>query len=349
MGSEPKVRTLVTHDPRHLGHAPPKHSDSSERIVRILEDLTDLPPTTALENSAKMAELELLTRVHVPAYVMDVISRKGQWSSLDHETPLSPGSVDAALAAAGGAADLVDAIVDGRARNGFALTRPPGHHAEADRGMGFCILNNAAVAAARARERGLERVLIVDWDVHHGNGTQSLFYDRCDTMVFDLHQAGLFPTDSGGIEEAGVGAGLGYHVNVPLPAGCGDGDYLAVLRDLLPGLASRFRPDLVLVSAGFDAHARDPEGEMQLSEHGFAAMTAVLVEVAERYAGGRLGLLLEGGYDIEALGRCVRQCVEVLAGGTAPTLAAIPSEASSVAVAMAVRDNHRRLAPTLWA
>jgi acetoin utilization deacetylase AcuC-like enzyme len=342
------ARTLVTYDPRQAGHRPPDHPESPDRLFRILEAMNDLPGSVVLRDSATTVEPRLLGRVHAPAYVAHVLSLEGQDGSLDAETLLSPGSVVAALAAAGGAAHLVDAIADGAFRNGFALTRPPGHHATADQGMGFCIFNNVAVAVARARERGLGRALVIDWDVHHGNGTQALFYDSPDTLVLDLHQDGLFPETGGAVEEAGASAGLGYQVNVPLPARCTDADYLAVLRALLPPLAHGFRPDLMLVSAGFDAHARDPEGDMRLSPDGFAAMAALTVEVADREAGGRLGFVLEGGYDVDVLGRCVRGCVDVLAGERAPAPVAAAPGAAAAAIAASVRNHHRRLTPALW-
>jgi acetoin utilization deacetylase AcuC-like enzyme len=180
--------------------------------------------------------------------------------------------------------------------------------------MGFCLFNNVAIAAAEARAvLGCERVLIVDWDVHHGNGTQQAFFDRRDVLFFSIHQVPLYP-GTGWLDEVGEGAGLGHTVNVPLPPGCGDAEYEAALQELLRPIADAYRPDLVLVSAGFDAHRDDPLANMEVSDRGFAAMTQVVRDIATRHAGGRLVLVLEGGYDLDSLGRNVRQTVDMLTG-----------------------------------
>jgi acetoin utilization deacetylase AcuC-like enzyme len=208
----------------------------------------------------------------------------------------------------------VTEVVSGHYRHALALVRPPGHHAEADEARGFCLFNNVAIAAAHARaELGCERVLIVDWDVHHGNGTQHSFYDRDDVLLFSLHRYPFYP-GTGDADETGRGAGAGYTVNVPFPGGQGDGDYLAACEALLVPIADAFAPDLVLVSAGFDAHYRDPLGGMEVTEDGYGAMAALVQAIAERHAEGRVVLLLEGGYDLSALGGGLRRCVDVLNG-----------------------------------
>ncbi len=201
----------------------------------------------------------------------------------------------------------------GRARNAFALVRPPGHHAEPDHAMGFCLLNNAAIAAEAARRAGAARVLIVDWDVHHGNGTQDIFAARDDVLYMSVHQFPFYP-GTGAAHEVGAGAGRGATVNCPLPGGQGDADYGAVFHDLFLPAARAFRPELVIVSAGFDAHARDPLADMRVSERGFAAMASLLAQLADETCGGRLALMLEGGYDLAALAASVRATLEVMTG-----------------------------------
>jgi acetoin utilization deacetylase AcuC-like enzyme len=224
--------------------------------------------------------------------------------------------------AAGAAVSAVDAVVRGEASGGtrraFALVRPPGHHAEMTRPMGFCIINNIAVATRHAQhELGIKRVLIVDWDVHHGNGTQHSFLHRADVLFVSLHQFPFYP-GTGALQETGSGDGDGYTVNVPFPGGCHDGDYRAAFRDIIVPVANAFEPDLVMVSAGFDAHRLDPLAGMEATEEGYADMAATVASIADEHADGRLVLTLEGGYDLGALGRSVRACVDVLTGTSAP-------------------------------
>jgi acetoin utilization deacetylase AcuC-like enzyme len=255
---------------------------------------------------------------------------RGGW--IEPETPASEHTLDAAYLAAGAAAGAVDAVAAGAAA-AFALVRPPGHHAEPEQAMGFCLFNNVAIAAAHAIEsRGMERVLIVDWDIHHGNGTQAIFYHRRDVLVFDVHQDGLFPAGTGGLEEQGEGDGRGFNVNCPLPPGMNDGDYALLFDAVLVPLAESFAPQLVLVSAGFDAHRDDPLGGMQLTERGFARLCGIVRGIASRHAGGRLALILEGGYDLGALSRSVHACLEVLAGTAAPVDPAPPSDGGRRAI-----------------
>ncbi len=260
-------------------------------------------------------DLGLLEKVHAPAYVAKVrqIALRGG-GFLDADTYLGARSYDAALLAAGGAAELVRAVVSGRASNGFALVRPPGHHATAARGMGFCLFNNIAVAARAALdELGLARVLIVDWDVHHGNGTQEIFYGSPQVFFFSTHQYPHYP-GTGGWNETGAGPGSGYTANVPLPAGVGDAGFRRIFAEILEPLAERFRPELILVSAGFDIHHSDPLRSMNLTEAGFARMTDLLLQMASELCGGRLVLALEGGYNSEALCNSVAMVLWELTG-----------------------------------
>jgi acetoin utilization deacetylase AcuC-like enzyme len=207
----------------------------------------------------------------------------------------------------------VDEVMAGRARNAFALVRPPGHHAEPGRAMGFCFFNNAAIAAEAARRNGAERVLVLDWDVHHGNGTQAAFWERGDVLYQSVHQYPYYP-GTGAAHEVGRGAGEGFTVNCGLPGGATDADYEAIFHGLFLPIAQAFRPQLVLVSAGFDAHRDDPIGGMMLSERCFAAMCSAMKSLADSACEGRLVLLLEGGYSLEGLSQSVHACIEVLAG-----------------------------------
>jgi acetoin utilization deacetylase AcuC-like enzyme len=207
----------------------------------------------------------------------------------------------------------VEEVMKGRARNAFALVRPPGHHAEPGRAMGFCLFNNVAVAAEAGRRLGAERVLVLDWDVHHGNGTQAAFWGRRDVLYQSVHQYPYYP-GTGAAPEVGVGEGEGYTVNIGLPGGNSDADYGMLFEELFLPVAEAYRPQLILVSAGFDPHQHDPIGGMDLTERGFAAMCSAVKSLAEQVCDGRLVLLLEGGYSLEGLSQSVHACVEVLAG-----------------------------------
>jgi acetoin utilization deacetylase AcuC-like enzyme len=265
--------------------------------------LIDLPPRDATPFEVH--------RAHAPAYVAELTGLAGRHAALDADTYLAPASVPAAFRAAGGAIALATALLSatgGEPRQGIALLRPPGHHATRNQGMGFCLLNNVAIAALAALEGGLSRVAIVDFDVHHGNGTQDIFWTDDRVLFVSLHEMPLYP-GTGAVDEIGAGPGAGFTLNVPLPASATDAVYrLAFDEAVLPRLR-RFAPELVLVSAGFDAHARDPLASMQLGEGGYGWMCAALAEVAAESAGGRLGLVLEGGYDLTAIEESVEASI----------------------------------------
>jgi acetoin utilization deacetylase AcuC-like enzyme len=229
--------------------------------------------------------------------------------------PAGPESYEIALLAAGGAMAAVDAVVEGRARRVFANIRPPGHHAMRDKGMGFCIFNNVVIAARHAqRAHGIARVMVLDWDVHDGNGTQDAFYDDRSVLFFSLHQDGLYPPGYGVLEQTGSGDGVGYTVNLPLPAGSGDATYLAAFERIVMPVADAFQPQLVLVSAGQDASTMDPLGRMCLSTDGYRRMTQRMIDLAERHAGGRLVIVQEGGYSELYAPYCGLAIVETLLG-----------------------------------
>jgi acetoin utilization deacetylase AcuC-like enzyme len=252
--------------------------------------------------------------VHKPSYVAALkqhVPATGR-VMLDADTSMSPGSLPAAYLAAGGALAAADAIVAGRVDNAFCAVRPPGHHAEHDRAMGFCLFNNVAIAARYFQRRhGLARVLIVDWDVHHGNGTQHSFDDDPSVLFFSTHQYPHYP-GTGRATERGRGKGEGATINVPMEAGEGDEAYLAVFQKVLVPAADDFRPDVVIISAGFDAHRDDPLASMGLTEDGYAELTRIVAGIARRHSKGRILSSLEGGYNLHALSVSVERHVTAL-------------------------------------
>ena len=305
---------LVLTHPLFLEHQPGRgHPESPLRLSRTLDYLEEhrLP---ALEFRApRLARPEELARVHEPELLEELAGIRGAHVAIDVDTFASPATHDAALAAAGAAIEAVEAVLGGTHRTAFALVRPPGHHAEPNKMMGFCFLNNAALAAEAARTLGAARVLVLDWDVHHGNGTQAAFWQRGDVLYQSVHQYPFYP-GTGAAHETGELAGAGYTVNVPFPAGRSDADLGAAFHEVFLPIAQAFRPDLIIVSAGFDAHEDDPLGGMLCTERGFAAMCSALKSLADEVAGGRLVLLLEGGYSLLGLPRSVHACLEVMAG-----------------------------------
>ncbi|TVS17179.1 MAG: histone deacetylase [Gammaproteobacteria bacterium] len=302
------------------------------RIKAIREYLAEKPIPGVIYRSGKPATREQLSRVHTLSYLDDIQAMRGKNAWLDRDTTaVSAGSVEAAEVAAGTAIAAVEAVMAGESGSAFALVRPPGHHAEPVRARGFCLFNNVAVAVAHAQaELGCNRVLIIDWDAHHANGTQEIFYADPDVMLFDIHRASPFYPGSGHLDEVGAGSGEGTTINVPLPEGSGDIAIVKAFREILVPAADWFEPDLILVSAGFDLHRLDLA--LNLSYHGFAAITEIVQEISDRHCPGKLVLVLEGGYHLESLARGVHSVVEILAGGDAP----IPVEPGIEEVAAAV-------------
>lgn len=287
------------------------------RVTAITDLLAKEPILGVSLEPAQVATEAQLGRVHTTSYLHEIYKLRGKHAWLDVDTTaVSPGSVEAAEVSAGAAIAAVEAVAAGRCQSAFALCRPPGHHAEPVRARGFCLFNNVAVAAAHAQEAlGCERILIVDWDAHHGNGTQDIFWASPDVMFFDTHRASPFYPGSGHLEDVGVGLGEGTTINVPLPAGAGDLAMVKAFREILVPAANWFQPDLILVSAGFDPHRLDLC--LNLDYTGFAAMTAIVQDLADTHCQGRLAMVLEGGYNLECLARGVHTVLEVLAGGTA--------------------------------
>ena len=256
---------------------------------------------------------EQLARVHDAAYLRRIAEIAGQALSLDPDTYTSTDTYDVVKLAAGAGIDAVERVMGGSHKSALALVRPPGHHAERARAMGFCFFNNIAVAAAHARTIGASRVAIVDYDVHHGNGTQHMFESNPNVLYVSTHQYPFYP-GTGASDEVGVGAGAGFTVNLPLEAGATDDDYHLVFDEVALPVLRQFKPDLILVSAGFDAHERDPLANMRVSTAAFGAMTAELRAMAEECCGGRVALLTEGGYDLRALKGSLDAVVSTLDG-----------------------------------
>jgi acetoin utilization deacetylase AcuC-like enzyme len=309
--------TGIIRDPRYAGHCMgPGEPECPERLD-VLYALLQEPELTGRfrDISPKMADRETLQRVHSPDYIDRLEATSGQKSVyLDEDTRTSRLSHEAALLAAGGLCRAIEQVQAGRVDNAFALVRPPGHHAERSSAKGFCLYNNVAIGARYAQSKlGLARILIVDWDLHHGNGTQHCFEDDPSVLFFSIHRAFTYP-HSGSLREIGTGRGKGYTVNIPLPPGFGDGDYLTLFEKVLKPVAFEFRPDLILVSAGFDIHRNDPLGGMQVTPEGFAGMTRVLLDIADGCCGGKLVMTLEGGYDLDGLRDSVREVIKEMAG-----------------------------------
>ncbi|MCX4239282.1 histone deacetylase family protein [Paraliomyxa miuraensis] len=337
--------TLLLHHDTMIDHDPGRgHPERPDRLRAIVSALRERPVEGTRWATPSSAAVEAILRVHSPEHLARVDAARGKQVSFDPDTHASPSTVEASYLAAGAAVEAVDAVLDGHARNAFAFVRPPGHHAEPDRAMGFCLLNNVAIAAEHALGRpGIERVMVIDWDVHHGNGTQAAFYERRDVLFFSSHQFPFYP-GTGAVQEHGRGEGEGHTINVPLSAGATDGDFRRMFGDVVVPAAERFDPQLVLVSAGFDAHCQDPLGGMALTEEGFADLCATVKAIADAHAGGRLVLVLEGGYDLEGLAGSARACVEILAGAAAPGGPDTPSPVGDRGLRQAV-EHHRRYWP----
>lgn len=290
---------LVFDHPAATEHrAPTPHPERPERVLAARRALARLPRERVKTRHAPEVVHEVALRVHDRDHVERMLALPAAWTAIDADTYVGPGTRQAVATAAGGAHALGTALGTGL-RRGFALTRPPGHHAEPAKAMGFCLLNNIAIAAASARAAGARRVAIVDWDAHHGNGTQAIFEGDGTVLFVSLHQWPLFP-GTGRPAEIGRGEGIGRTVNVALPPGSGPAEYAAAFRTLVLPILEAHRPDVILVSAGFDAHRRDPLAELRLDEASFAWMAAELSALADRRDAG-LGFVLEGGYDLEAL------------------------------------------------
>ena len=291
------------------------HPEQPGRVTAIVERLqTDGLIAKARTITPRTATDEEILRCHAADYLRivkeDVTEGLHRLSTGD--TPLSARSLEVARLAAGGLLTAVDEVLTGRLRNAFAVVRPPGHHATPKKGMGFCLFNNVAIAARHAQSKhGVSRVLIADWDVHHGNGTQDIFYEDGTVLFFDTHQHPLYP-GTGAATETGKGAGAGLTINCPFPAGSGRKEIVGAFREKLLPAAQAFRPDLVLVSAGFDSRIDDPLGSFKLTDEDFAELTGIVKEIAAKHCGGRLVSTLEGGYNLAGLASAAASHVRAL-------------------------------------
>jgi acetoin utilization deacetylase AcuC-like enzyme len=314
---------LLVDDPRFDAHAARGyHPERPERLAAAREAIRKA--NVAFQHlAARAATDDELARVHDARFVESLDRLRGQSVHLDPDTYVAPASIDAARLAAGGLVAMVDAMIDGPVSRGVALLRPPGHHARPSHAMGFCLVNNVAVAAAHARARGLSRVLVLDWDVHHGNGTQEMFYADPSVFYVSTHQFPFYP-GTGAAEEIGEKDGKGFTINVPLTAGGGDAIYRGAFERVIMPVVEEYRPELVLVSAGFDAAARDPLASMQLSDAAFGWMARELAGVAERHAKGRMAIVLEGGYDLVSLEGGLTAAVRGMLGGEFDAVPRLP-------------------------
>lgn len=290
---------------------------SNHRLVMRAKHLIDLSGLSKhlLPIEAYPAAIEDLTVYHTPAHVEHVRATcEAGGGEIGRGAPASRDSYEIALLAAGGGMAAVDAVLDGRVRRAFANVRPPGHHAMAELAMGFCLFNNVVVAARYAQRRyGLKRVMILDWDVHHGNGTQDAFYADPNVLFISLHQDQLYPPGWGNVDQTGEGTGEGYTVNLPLPGGSGDATYRAAFEQIVVPIAREFQPEMVFVSAGQDASMADQLGRMAVTTEGYRMMTQAMIDVAEEFANGRLVILQEGGYSEYYGPYCTFAIVETLA------------------------------------
>ena len=326
------MTTALIYDPVFLEHlTPPNHPERPQRLevaMNVLKALNWLEREGLVQLAPRSASEDELALVHDRSYIhmVRVATEKvaiAEYHGGSHtrffatDTYVSARSYDAAIKAAGAPLTAIDAIMNGQVDNAYCLVRPPGHHALPDEAMGFCLFNNVAIAAKYAIERhGLERVMIIDYDVHHGNGTQDIFYEDPRVLYFSTHQAPFYP-GTGASDECGAGAGLGATINVPLPTTTGYETFEPVFRQVMAPAADRFDPQLILVSAGFDAHWDDPLGEMNISTAGFARLTEIIIQLAQQLCNGRLVMVQEGGYSLPAMAGCVASCINFLLGDDA--------------------------------
>jgi acetoin utilization deacetylase AcuC-like enzyme len=312
---QPASKTAFVYDDIFLSHDPgARHPECPARLIAVKRAVVTSGLWERLRRVAPYpAGLKWIQTVHVHEHLKRIEEAcKNAPADLDLDTSVSRDSFEVALYAAGGVMAAVDSVMDGEAVNAFCAVRPPGHHATPEKAMGFCLFNNVAIAARYIQLKyGIERIMIVDWDAHHGNGTQDIFYKDPSVLYFSAHQYPYYP-GGGASGETGEGAGAGFNLNAPMKVGNGDGEYMTAFREILLPAAEKFRPEFVLVSAGFDAHEDDPLTHLNVTTRGFVMMTEVVKGIAESYSGNRLVSVLEGGYDVEVLGRCVVEHIKVL-------------------------------------
>lgn len=313
------MRDLALFYPQgHAAHAEEGHAECPQRVdaVRQALEAAGWWRTSALLEPLAIPE-GVLQAVHSTAYLNSLEEACRAGGYLDGDTYVTPASWSLAQRAAGGAAAVAQAVWSGQAWRGFALTRPPGHHATRHRGMGFCLLNNVAIAAESLLQQstGPARLAIIDLDLHHGNGTQDIFWQRNDVLFISIHQSPLYP-GSGSLDERGAGEGAGFTANLPLPPGAGDAAFKAMMKGIILALLDRYQPEILLVSYGFDAHWGDPLGDLLLSADGYGHLFASLADWADTHCRGKIALFLEGGYNLKAASACSRAALAALLGQT---------------------------------
>lgn len=331
-------KLLVLHDDRMRRHQNSEgHPESPHRLAAVEQRLSSASiPHIEWANPAPATRADLL-RAHTAEHVKYFESLRGKIGMIDGDTGVSPGSVEAALLSAGGAIEAVRSIQSGGFDRAFSVGRPPGHHAERAKAMGFCLVNNVAIAARWAIETyQLSRVLIIDWDVHHGNGTQDIFYDDPRVLFISSHQSPLYP-GTGDWSEQGSGDAHGMTLNLPLPEGLNDAGIAHIFEEIVRPAALAWEPELILVSAGFDAHRDDPLAGLSWTASGFARLTEIVASIAEETTRGRFALCLEGGYDLHALSESVLACSRVLTGSGAPSMGR-PDQSARDVVATAAQN-----------
>ena len=306
-------KTGIVKDSRYLRHASGvSQPESSERLASVYEML-DNPHMSwkYVEIEPRMASHDEIAYVHTPSYINEIAGTARQSCVfLDPDTIASADTYETAKLAVGGLCNAIDAVMNREVDNAFAFVRPPGHHADAGNSAGFCIFNNVAIGARHAMiKHGLKKILIVDWDLHHGNGTQNIFYSDRRVLYFSTHQYPYYP-GTGSLHEIGKGQALGYTVNVPLKHGADNGTFVSAFRKILEPIALKFEPELILVSAGFDTYYQDPLGSMRVRPEGFAAMARVLLNIADQCCSGRVVAVLEGGYHVVGLARSAKATLE---------------------------------------
>ncbi len=346
--------TGIVRDKRYIDHVTGASHPENPRRLKAVYDMLDRSDMLGCftEITPREAERKELILIHSPGYIDSISATEGkEQTSLTPDTHTSPGSYKAAVLAPGGLFLAISKVVSGELRNAFALVRPPGHHAEKSRAMGFCLFNNIALGAMYARQfLGLKRILIVDWDVHHGNGTQHSFENDPSVLFFSSHQHPFYP-GTGLFTEAGRGKGEGFTVNIPLPKGYADAEFAALFEKLLRPMAMEFGPELILVSAGFDTHKSDPVGGMKMTSAGFAVLTRSLMKIADDCCSGKLVLSLEGGYNVKALAGSVKSVLKELSDITVSRVQETAARARSRKVNYALHRSmhvHRQFWKSLY-
>ncbi len=311
------AKTGIVRDVRYLDHQANTYHPESHHRLEVIHQMLQEPGMKGkfVEIQPRLAAPEELGLIHTPRYLQLVAATAGRdYAMLDPDTYACPKSYETARLAAGGVLAAVDQVMSGAVDHAFAFIRPPGHHAESSRAMGFCLFNNVAVAAAYALQKHkIQRVLVIDWDLHHGNGTQHSFYERSEVLYFSTHQFPYYP-GTGAVNEVGNGSGKGFTVNVPLAPGPGDAEFMNIFEEILEPISLEYKPELVLVSAGFDIYYQDPLGGMQVTPAGFANLAKIILEFGGKSSQGKVVFLLEGGYHLEGLRDSAREVLKTLQG-----------------------------------